>query len=105
NDDDIDRFAILLEAHANLLDERLFQLVYVAQSDHMPGATNPLIDFVAIETTLRKTIEQNAFVDFLDFTYSAPADEIIHLDQALLTGLFNNLLLYILSLTMTSVHV
>src|SRR5690606_13754315 len=29
NDDDIDRFAILLEAHANLLDERLFQLVYV----------------------------------------------------------------------------
>lgn len=105
NNEELDHFVTLLETHANLLDERLFQLVYVAQSHHIPESGNRFVDFVEIETSLRKIIEQNAFVDFLDFRYTAPTNERIELDGAQLTGLLNNLLLYILSLTMASVQV
>lgn len=105
NNEELDRFVMLLESHANKLDERLFQLVYVAQSDHAPGSSNLSVNFDCIETSLRKIIEKNAFVDFLEFNYSAPARETLPIEEALLTGLLSNILLYILSLPMSSVQV
>jgi light-regulated signal transduction histidine kinase (bacteriophytochrome) len=105
DNEDLDHLVMLLEAHANLLDERLFQLLYVSQSDHVLGSPNRFVDFQGVETSLRKIIEQNAFVDFLDFRFSAPVSERIEVDGSLLTGIFDNLLLYVLSLPMTSAEV
>jgi signal transduction histidine kinase len=102
---EIDRFILLLDAHANKLDERLYQLVYLAQADQEKGTIQNTIDFSCIETTLRKIIEQNAFVDFLEFNYSSPQEKIEGVDGVLLSSLLSNTLLYLLSLQMNSTQV
>jgi signal transduction histidine kinase len=101
DNDDLDRFILLLDAHANKLDERLFQLVYLTQVAEVKA--NPAgIDFNGLETNLRRIIEQNSFIDFLDFHYSAPSEIVGSIDTMLLSSLLNNALLYLLSLQMST---
>jgi light-regulated signal transduction histidine kinase (bacteriophytochrome) len=102
---ELDRFILLLDAHANRLDERLFQLVYVAQSGHAKGVATHSVDFDGIETNLRQIIEKNAFVDFLEFHYAAPGQKIHQVDDTMLSALLSNILLYLLALPMGSVQV
>jgi hypothetical protein len=97
---EVDRFVHMLDAHANKLDERLFQLIYVANSgSSCPEGEN--LDFGEIETRLRQTIEKNAFVDFLDFHFQAPGPE-VPVKPGLLLLFLNNILRYLLDLPMTS---
>ena len=104
DNEEIDRILPMLDAHANKLDERLFQLVYLAQADLEANPPKNSIDFNCIETTLRKIIEQNAFVDFLEFHYSAPLDRMPGINEVLLAALLNNLLLHILAQPMKSME-
>jgi hypothetical protein len=97
---EVDRFVHMLDAHANKLDERLFQLIYVADSgSSCPEGEN--LDFGAIETRLRQTIEKNAFVDFLDFHFQSPGTD-VPVKPGLLMLFLNNILRYLLDLPMTS---
>ena len=50
----------------------MFQLAYMAQYYKEKNNTNDEIIFHSIETRLRKIIEKNAFVDFLEFNFSSP---------------------------------
>lgn len=95
---ELDRILQLLDAHAQKLDERLYHMVYLAQSDDEDNAPENSINFNAFETLLRKVIEQNAFVDFLEFHYSAPRENLKGVNEVLLKSLLTNLLLYLLSL-------
>jgi hypothetical protein len=97
---EIDRFMLLLDAHANKLDERLFNLVYVAQTHQEKEHVGSITDFNGIETNLRKIIEHNAFVDFLEFHFVAPEKKISEINYVLLSALLSNVLLYLLSLQM-----
>ena len=72
NNDELDRLIQLVDSHANVLDERLFQLAYMAQYYKEEKIANDEIIFHTIETRLRKIIEKNAFVDFLEFNFSSP---------------------------------
>jgi hypothetical protein len=87
---------------ANKLDERLFQLVYLAKADLEVNAPCNVVDFNVIETTLRRIIEQNAFVDFLEFHYSAPHARLTGVNEVLLSSMLSNLLFHILSQPMSS---
>jgi signal transduction histidine kinase len=102
DNDEVDRFILLLDAHANKLDERLFQLLYLAQSNENKNRTSGFVDFSCLETNLRKIIEQNAFVDFLEFQYIAPAGKMDGIDDTLLSSLLGHALLYLLSLPMNT---
>lgn len=95
---ELDRILQLLDAHAQKLDERLYHMVYLAQSDDEDNAPENSINFNVFETLLRKVIEQNAFVDFLAFHYSAPRENLKGVNEVLLKSLLTNLLLYLLSL-------
>jgi signal transduction histidine kinase len=99
---ELDRLLPMIDAHANKLDERLFQLVYLAKADLEVTAPSEAVDFNVIETTLRRIIEQNAFVDFLEFHYNAPTAKLNGVNEVLLSSLLSNLLFHILSQPMSS---
>jgi signal transduction histidine kinase len=104
NNDEVDRLVQLIDAHANTLDERLFQLVYLTQKEHELESVTDLQCCNAIETRLRKIIEKTAFVDFLELHFSGPETPLTGFNPAIFCGILENLLLYILALPMTAAH-
>jgi hypothetical protein len=102
NAGEVDRLLPMIDAHANKLDERLFQLVYLAKADLEDDLPSQVVDFNVIETMLRRIIEQNAFVDFLQFRYTAPQSRLTGINEVLLTSLLSNLLFHILGQPMSS---
>jgi len=104
NAGELDRLLPMIDAHANKLDERLFQLVYLAKADLEVSAPSEIVDFNVIETTLRRIIEQNAFVDFLEFHYHAPSERLVGVNVVLLSSLLSNLLFHVLSQPMSSMN-
>jgi hypothetical protein len=57
-----------------------------------------------IETRLRRIVEKNAFVDFLELHFTGPEANLIGLDCNVFCEMLENLLLYTLSLSMNSSH-
>ncbi len=98
DDDEVDRFIQLIDAHSKKLDERLSQLVYLAQVDDEETRPRYVVDFYEVETHLRKVIEQNAFVDFLELDFFALNEKLKGVNEVLLKKLLTNILLYFLSL-------
>jgi hypothetical protein len=104
DDSELENLLPLLNLHANMLDERLLNFVYLAQAGQPLEETENKVDFKNLETSCRKTIEQNAFVDFLEFIYTAPNKNITGINEELLASLLNNLMLHILSLPFLKAH-
>ena len=102
NNDELDRLIQLVDSHANVLDERLFQLSYMAQYKEEKSAGDEII-FHTIETRLRKIIEKNAFVDFLEFNFSSPIGTLSGVREDTISELLDNLLLHTLSSPIKSI--
>jgi hypothetical protein len=98
DNNEIDRFVEMIDVHAKQLDERLHQLVYLAQSDDEHTEPTHVVNFYALETHIRKVIEQNAFLDFLELKFSQHTESITGINEVLLQLLVTNLILYILTL-------
>jgi len=103
NNDELDRLIQLVDSHANVLDERLFQLGYMAQYYKEEKNTNDEIIFHALETRLRKIIEKNAFVDFLEFNFSSPKGTLSAVREDIISELLDNLLLHTLSMPIKTI--
>ena len=103
NNDELDRLIQLVDSHANVLDERLFQLAYMAHCKEDEHSTEE-INFHSIETRLRKIIEKNAFVDFLEFHFTSPKGTLSGVRQDTVAELLDNLLLHVLSLPIKSIQ-
>lgn len=101
---EVDRLIQMMDAHAAKLDERLFQMVYLAQADDEEHEAQCIIDFSDIETNLRKVIVQNTVVDFLDFHFQAPEIQIRGINEIIVQSLLANILLYLLSLPKQQLH-
>lgn len=97
NDHDRENIISLLEAHANKLDERLFQLAYLTEPPNRETESLHQISFDLLETRLRRIIEKNAFVDFLELHVSSPENKFARIDEGLFYPLCENLLYHILS--------
>jgi signal transduction histidine kinase len=104
DDGDVDNFIHLIDAHGKKLDERLGQLVYLAQVEEefeQPSYDFKLSDF---ETSLREIIAKNAFVDFLELIIG-PANVVVSgYNEVQITSMMGNLLLYILAIPRTASH-
>jgi hypothetical protein len=99
DDSEIERFTDLIDAHTKKLDECLARLIYVAQVDDEESEPLHIVNFGDLETHIRKVIEQNAFLDFLELNFSSFRESINGVNEILLRKLVTNLILYILSLT------
>lgn len=101
SNDELERLIQLIDSHANKLDERLFHLAYMARPLGITEPDPKKICFHDLETRLRKIIEKNSFVDFMELHFSAPEQAPENINEALLSSLLDNLLLHILKLTNT----
>jgi light-regulated signal transduction histidine kinase (bacteriophytochrome) len=98
DESEVDRFVDLIDAHARKLDERLHQLVYLAQSDDHSESPSNEIDAALLETHVRKIIEKNSFVDFLELSVTCPEMVITDFNEILLKSLLANAILHVLTL-------
>jgi hypothetical protein len=98
DDSEIDRFADLIDAHTKKLDECLSRLIYVAQVDDEETEPVYTVNFGDLETHIRKVIERNAFLDFLELNFTSFSESIKGVNEILLRKLVTNLILYLLSL-------
>lgn len=95
---DFDHLIQLINLHAEQLDEKLFKLLYLAEADQPAGASSYQLDTKALETHLRKKIEGNSFVDFLDFQVHSVLERIHGIDEILTFALAGNILHFLLNL-------
>lgn len=95
---DVDHLIQLINLHAEQLDEKLFKLLYLAEADQGTGVSSYLLDIKTLETHLRKKIEVNSFVDFLDFQLHSSLDQIQGVDEVLTFALAGNILHFLLNL-------
>lgn len=96
-DDEQKKLINFLDSHASELDKRLFQLMYVNSVQRETATAEPQRDLYTIETSLRRVIEKNAFVDYLDFSFTADNHLPEGVNVNLLESLLSNILLHILS--------
>jgi light-regulated signal transduction histidine kinase (bacteriophytochrome) len=98
DNNEVDRFTDLIDAHGKKLDERLHQLMYLAKVDEPIQAPVFRLDISELETALRKTIENNAFVDFLELFVTGQTPFFYGYDEVQIRSMLTNILLYILTL-------
>lgn len=101
SNDELERLIQLIDSHATKLDERLFRLTYMARPTGFVEGEPKKFCFPDMETRLRKIIEKNSFVDFLEFHFTAPEQAPDGLNETMLSSLLDNMLLHILSLPKT----
>jgi hypothetical protein len=98
DDSEVDRFTNLLQAHGTTLSERLNQLVYLAKAEETLDQPCFELRVDKLETELRRIIERQAFVDFLDLVVCSTDQPIRGYNEIQITSILTNLVLYILSL-------
>jgi len=101
NNEEIDEMMKLIEVHADKLDERLFKLLYLADTDETPHPPRGCVDFGHLKVALRSTLENNCQLDSIRLQITAPQHDVWGLNEFLVTAFVNNLLLYVLSLPIT----
>jgi hypothetical protein len=98
DDSEVNRFIDMIEMHGKKLDERLHQVVYLSKIDEELSSPTFRLNFSWLETELRKTIEKNAFVDFLELTVSPQKPIITGYNEIHIQSIVTNILQYLLSL-------
>jgi hypothetical protein len=104
NDEDVDNFIHMIDAHAKKLDERLGQLVYLAQVEEQLEQPLFRLEFSAVETSLRRVIEKNAFVDFLELIVCPVHPVVTGYNELQIKAILANLLMYVLAVPKTTSH-
>ncbi len=102
DDTEINELVKLIEIHADKLDERLFKLLYLADTDETPHPPRGCVDFSHLKDALRSTLANNCELDSISLRITAPKNEVWGLNEFLVTAFANNLLLYVLSLPITN---
>lgn len=93
-----DHLIQLINLHAVQLDEKLFKLLYLAESDQNFNEPTYLLNVGLLETYLRRKIEADSFVDFLDFHLNSSKEEIHGVNELLTFSLAGNILHFLLNL-------
>jgi signal transduction histidine kinase len=93
----------MLEKHAEKLDDRLFKLLYLAETGQSDGS-NDSIDFDVLETSLRATLEESMGVDYADFHFEHGGGHVEGIHGQLVISMLNNILLYLITLPKTATN-
>lgn len=94
---EVDGVLEMLDSCAAHLDERLFKLLYLAESNEAEIPSGDL-KLVMLETLLRDTLAQRCLTDKIKFHFTSDHAEICGVHEHLVQSLLNNIMLYIISL-------
>lgn len=95
---EVDHLMQLITLHAEQLDEKLFKLLYLAEADQSASISSNTLDIKAMETQLRKKIEENVSADSLDFQVHSALEQVPNVDEVLTYALADNILHFLLNL-------
>jgi hypothetical protein len=99
-----DHLIQLINLHAVQLDEKLFKLLYLAESDQSFSEPTYVLEVRLLETYLRRKIEADSFIDFLDFHVNSSTEKIQGVNELLVFSLAGNMLHFMLNLPKSSTH-
>lgn len=94
---EVDTLLEMLDSCAANLDERLFKLLYLADS-HEAEVPSGDLKLALLEQTLRETLALNCLLDVVNFHFTSDHAEICGVHEHLVQSLLNNIILYIISL-------
>lgn len=94
---EVDTMLEMLDSCAANLDERLFKLLYLADS-HEAEIPSGDLKLALLEQALRETLALNCLLDVVNFHFTSDHAEICGVHEHLVQSLLNNIMLYIISL-------
>jgi hypothetical protein len=94
---EVDTMLEMLDSCAANLDERLFKLLYLADS-HEAEVPSGDLKLALLEQTLRETLALNCLLDVVNFNFTSDHAEICGVHEHLVQSLLNNIMLYVISL-------
>jgi nitrogen-specific signal transduction histidine kinase len=95
---EVDLFVSMIDTHCLKLDDRIKNIIYLVNSDEEFFSPSFELHISELETSLRKTIERNVFVDSLLLTVEGSQDVFFGYNEELVKLAINNLLMFLLSL-------
>jgi hypothetical protein len=98
DDSEVDRFVHMMEVHGTTLGGRLNQLVYLAKAEETVDQPAFQLSVDKLETKIRKVIERQSFIDFLDVIIVSKDRYLSGYNELQIKAVLINLVLYILSL-------
>jgi len=101
---DVDHLIQLINLHAGHLDEKLFKLLYLAEADQGFSEPTYTLEVKMLETYLRKKIEANSFIDFLDFHVYTSAERISGVNEVHTFSMTGNILHFLLNLPKSTIQ-
>lgn len=105
DDNDLDLIIGMVDAHAEKLDQRLFQLVYLTHAEKEKMREPDFrLNFKGMEAELRNIIRQNAPMDHVDFHFYTAINFLSGVNDVQIQAMLNHVLLYLLSLLKASLH-
>ncbi|HMR55695.1 MAG TPA: hypothetical protein PKK67_03485 [Cyclobacteriaceae bacterium] len=103
DNEEVDELTMLIEVHANKLDDRLFKLLYLANVNSMQKNTIGSLCFKTLHVTLQKLLDDNCQLEKSMFNFSAPEEDLSGVNEQVITHLISNVFLYIISLPVASI--
>lgn len=105
DNNEVDLIVGMIDSHAEKLDQRLFQLVYLTRAEKQEFK-EPVyrLNFKGIESELRNIIRQNAVDEYMDFHFYTAVNFLTGLNDVQVQTMLNNVLLYLLSLPKAALH-
>lgn len=97
-DNEVDELNELIEVHANKLDDRLFKLLYLSDTQGINEGNKGVTHFDSVKFSLEKTLTDNFQIDRARLTFRFPKQAFCEVPEDRLLQLLNNILLYIISL-------
>lgn len=105
DNNDLDLILNMVDTHAQRLDERLFQLVYVTRVEqYAKEEPEYRLNFKKMESVIKDVINQNASSEFIDFHFYSAVNFLTGLNDVHVQTLLNNVLLYLLALPKHNLH-
>lgn len=95
---DVDHLINLIDHQASELDEKLFNLVYLAKADQNVNKITQTLKINQLKSDLQEIISSHGFADYFDFTFHASVPEIDGVNEELVLSMLGNILNFILNL-------
>jgi hypothetical protein len=100
---EVDELTSMIEVHADKLDDRLFKLLYLADTEDTPEEMQGSLNFRQLEVGLKKLITDNCQVSNVTFRLNGPETMPAHVNEGKVCQLLNSMLLFIISLPIATI--
>ena len=100
---EVDELTSMIEVHADKLDDRLFKLLYLADTEDTPEELQGTLKFRQLEESLERLIADNCQVRNVSFRLKGPESMPALVNEDKVCQLLNSMILFIISLPIATI--